>query len=90
MHHESELTREKTQEDVEENQATHHPEYERSPSTQSETDSNSHDSIEDVNLVTFRPGEPADPHNWSKVSRIFGSLLSRHYFPWYAVVGLAQ
>lgn len=72
MHHENELTREKTREDVE-NQATS-PEFAGSPSTQSETDSDSHASIHDASIVTFRPGEPADPQNWSKVSQKYISL----------------
>lgn len=67
MHHQNELVREKTEDDVDENQPTN-PSFEASPSNQSETDSDSHASLDDVNLVTFRPGEPADPHNWSKVS----------------------
>lgn len=80
MHQENQLTREKTEEDVEEEQPTQ-PEVGESPSTQSETDGESHNSTDDVNLVTFRPGEPANPHNWSKVSpkssiSLLGTILT--------------
>lgn len=78
MHHENELTREKTTEDVEGNQPTPPEcEVEGSPSTQSESDSDSNPSINDGNLVTFRPGEPADPYNWSKVSHTSSAPNSR-------------
>lgn len=67
MHHETELTREKTQD---EHQAADPAiEYE-AQSTQSDTDSEGRrsSSQDDVVPVNFQPGEPADPHNWSLVS----------------------
>lgn len=84
MHHEpNEPTREKTEDDVEGNQPTRtNRSFEDAPaSTHSDTDSDSHASVDDdVNLVTFRPGEPADPHNWSKAKKAYvvvvGTLLS--------------
>lgn len=76
MHQENPLTREKTEEDVEQDQPTS-PEVEDSPSTPSETDRESHLSTDNVHLVTFRPGEPANPHNWSKVSLMFSISFIR-------------
>lgn len=67
MHHETELTREKTQD--EHQAAAPASEYE-AQSTQSDTDSEGRrsSSQDDVVPVNFQPGEPADPHNWSLVS----------------------
>lgn len=70
MRHETELTREKTHDEQ------HHavaPGVELdAQSTQSDTDSEDRRSStqDDVILVNFQPGEPADPHNWSSVSGI--------------------
>lgn len=77
MHHETERVREKTHEDVvaELPPGTHHAGSEPgSPSTASDTDSESQASTGHVHLVTFRPGEPADPHNWSSVSPLLPSI----------------
>jgi hypothetical protein len=65
MHHERELTREKTHEDQ-----PAQPDFDNElPSTESGSDSDGlHGSMHDVSLVNFQPGEPADPHNWSMVS----------------------
>ena len=67
MHHETELTREKTQD---EHQAPIPAVEYEAQSTQSDTDSEGRPSSsqEDVVPVNFQPGEPADPHNWSLVS----------------------
>lgn len=65
MHRENELTRQKT----DEAQRTP-PDYDvESPATQSDSDSDDQPSTSDVVLVNFHPGEPADPHNWPKVSQ---------------------
>lgn len=67
MHPETELTREKTHDE-------HHAvapgvDFE-AQSTQSDTDSEGRrsSSQDDVVLVNFQPGDPANPHNWSAVS----------------------
>jgi hypothetical protein len=67
MHSETELTREKTQDDRD--GAIPVVDYE-AQSTQSDTDSESRrpSSQDDVVAVNFQPGEPANPHNWSMVS----------------------
>lgn len=68
MHRETELTREKTHDGHEHAVA---PDVELdAQSTQSGTDSEDRrsSSQDDVVLVNFQPGEPADPHNWSLVS----------------------
>lgn len=68
MHRETELTREKTHDEHEHAVA---PDVELdAQSTQSDTDSDDRrsSSQDDVVLVNFQPGEPADPHNWSLVS----------------------
>lgn len=59
MHHESELTRQKTEEDL--------AQPEDDVSTGSETTTVDQRSIDNVAIVNFQPGEPADPHNWSMV-----------------------
>lgn len=64
MHHENELTREKTEEE----QRTP-PTFHVEPPTESESDSEALSSPDDVALVNFQPGEPGNPHNWSTVSR---------------------
>lgn len=69
MGHENELTREKTEERQRRQQQRRPSEIEDdTPSTVSDSSSDEHPSINDVILVNFQPGEPADPHNWSKVS----------------------
>lgn len=63
MHHDSELTREKTAD----GQQTP-PELDHElPTSPSDTDSDDQHSTNDVTVVNFLPGEPANPHNWSKV-----------------------
>lgn len=65
MHHERELTREKSEED----QPAQLGFDNEVPSTELESDSDGpHDSMHDVSVVNFQPGDPADPHNWSMVS----------------------
>lgn len=59
MHSESELAGEKTKEEVRQSVDD--------VSTGSEAATDDHSSTSDVVLVDFAPGEPADPHNWSKV-----------------------
>lgn len=59
MHHESELTRQKTEEDL--------AQADDDVSTESDTITADQRSTEDVFIVNFQPGEPADPHNWSTV-----------------------
>lgn len=68
MHHETELTREKTHD--EHHHAVVPGVASEAQSTQSDTDSEGRrsSSQDDVVLVNFQPGEPADPHNWSSVS----------------------
>lgn len=65
MHREHELTRVKSEEDQ---RRTRSELEEELPTTPSETDSDDRHSTNDVVLVNFQPGEPANPHNWSKVS----------------------
>lgn len=70
MRRDTELTREKTHD---EQQHAVAPGVELdAQSTQSDTDSEDRRSStqDDVILVNFQPGEPADPHNWSPVSGI--------------------
>lgn len=62
MHHTTELTREKTEE-------------EQPTPTESVTDSDDRQSTNDVILVEFKPGEPANPHNWPKVSPGMGVIV---------------
>lgn len=64
MHHENQLTREKTEE---EQHSSPIVDFE-APSTESESDGEGLSSPDDVALVNFQPGEPGDPHNWSMVS----------------------
>lgn len=59
MHHEDELSRQKTEEDLA------HPEDD--VSTGSETSTVDQSSTNNVAIVNFQPGEAADPHNWSMV-----------------------
>ncbi|KAI3393177.1 hypothetical protein diail_4633 [Diaporthe ilicicola] len=79
MHRETELTREKTQDGHQ--QSAQDVELE-AQSTQSNTDSEDRrsSSQDDVVLVNFQPGEPADPHNWSLAKKycvpFVGTLLS--------------
>lgn len=63
MHHESELTRDKTQEE----RQTPLDFDDEEQSRESSTSSDDQASDGDVVLVNFQPGDAADPHNWSKV-----------------------
>lgn len=70
MHDESEMTRQKTEEDLTQ------PGDGVSVKTDIATDDGR--STENVTVVDFQPGEPANPHNWSEVRRLlhaFGILL---------------
>lgn len=64
MHHQAELTREKTEEE----QRTPPTFDDEVPSTESESGSDGRPSPANATVITFQPGEPADPHNWSTVS----------------------
>lgn len=70
MHRETELTREKTQDGHQHHGAAAADVELEAQSTQSDTDSEDRrpSSQDDVVLVSFQPGEPANPHNWSMVS----------------------
>lgn len=59
MHHESELIRQKTEEDL--------AQPDDDVSTGSDTSTVDQSSTGNVAIVNFLPGEPADPHNWSMV-----------------------
>lgn len=58
MHHENELVRQKTEEDLAQPDDV---------STGSDTSTVDQRSTDNVALVEFLPGEPANPHNWSMV-----------------------
>ncbi|KUI67683.1 hypothetical protein VM1G_03590 [Cytospora mali] len=77
MHHEQELTREKTNE----GQSAPPTFDDEAPSTELGSDSEGNrGSLDNVVLVNFQPGEPANPHNWAVAKKIYvvfvGSLLS--------------